>query len=110
MISTILLILFLSFYVLYNTSKKVAIYPHLKIENLVQQHSKIAKLIGLVFLLITLYLMIQILGGASGTLIFFIALMTIGSIIILLAPLKYITYKNLALFFVLSICIEFLLF
>ncbi|TYP98144.1 hypothetical protein C7447_103314 [Tenacibaculum adriaticum] len=110
MISTILLVLFLGFYVLYSTSKKVTIDPHFRIENIIQQNTKTAKLIGLVFLLITLYLMIQILGVASGTLIFFIALMTIGSIIILLAPLKYITYKNLALFFVLSICIEFLLF
>ncbi|KJD32097.1 hypothetical protein PK35_11710 [Tamlana nanhaiensis] len=108
MITIALFLNFLAFYVLYNTTKRVVITPHLGFEKHIQQNIKSSKIIGLMLLLIALVFNVISFGLGVGTLFFFIVLMTFGSLVILLAPLKLINTKTLVLFFIATLILELL--
>ncbi|ULC59006.1 hypothetical protein MBM09_13955 [Flaviramulus sp. BrNp1-15] len=110
MISIALLILFLSFYIFYNTSKKVKIQSVFGVENWFQKHIKPSKFIALILLVLALILFINHFGIGVGTLLYFIALMTIGSLVILLYPLNLINYKSLILLIIFMFSFEFITF
>lgn len=105
MISLVSLIVFLAFYVLYNTSKKAALSGNLQIERWIQQNTKSSRWLGLGILITAYSFLIAIKAIGAATLIFLIQIMTIGSLVVILAPLKIINYKLilgmlfLALFF-----------
>ncbi|WP_289664386.1 hypothetical protein [Flavobacterium panacagri] len=95
MITIASLFVFLAFYTLYYTSKRAVLSYDLGFEKWMQKNPKPTKIIGLT-LLLTAYIMwlfTQSLG--CGTLLFFVQLMTIGSLIIILAPLKRVNSKAL---------------
>ncbi|CAM3575854.1 hypothetical protein [Flavobacterium chungbukense] len=95
MITIASLIVFLAFYTLYYTSKRAVLSYDLGFEKWMKDNPKPTKLIGL-SLLVTAYamwLVTQSLG--CGTLMFFIQLMTIGSLIVILQPLKKVNSKAL---------------
>ncbi|TRZ41945.1 hypothetical protein [Robertkochia solimangrovi] len=106
MISSTILIISLAFYLLYNTSAKSVKNTGLGIENLIIQNPVPAKLTGLILLIIAAVTDIIIFGFGSGSLTFFIILMTAGSLLILLTPLKLVTLRTLSVFFVCSLTIE----
>lgn len=93
MISLVSLSIFLAFYVLYNTSKKATLSSKFPMERWIQQHSKTSRYLGLGIILIAYALLISIKAIGACTLIFFIQIMTIASLVIILAPLKIINYK-----------------
>lgn len=93
MISLVSLTVFLAFFVLYNTSKRAILSSNFQLERWVQQNPKPSRFIGLGILLIAYALLISIKAIGASTLIFFIQVMTIGSLIVILAPLKIINYK-----------------
>ena len=99
MISIISIILFLGFYTLYNTSKRAQLYDTFKIKKWFQKNELFGKIFGLTLLLISLILLINTNGITSGILIWFIMLMTIGSLIIIIAPFRIINYKTLLICF-----------
>jgi tryptophan-rich sensory protein len=106
MITIASLIVFLSFYTLYYTSKRAVLSYDLGFEKWMQKNPKQTKIIGL-FLLLTAYsiwLFMQSLG--CGTLMFLIQLMTIGSLIIILTPLKKVSSKILLFIFVIIALLE----
>ncbi|EAR12940.1 hypothetical protein PI23P_09940 [Polaribacter irgensii 23-P] len=86
------LILFLGFYALYNTSKKVVLQKN----NLVlwiQKHVLISKITGMFCLSISFYLYRVHYGFRSGICIALVALMVVGSLVVLLFPL-FTSKKN----------------
>lgn len=97
-------ILFLAFYALYYTSKRVPLSYTLSFEKWMQKNQKSTKISGIILLITAYFLWIYTTGLGVGTLLFAIELMTIGSLIILLKPLKFIGIKSL---FFLFIIIEF---
>ena len=105
MISLVSLTVFLAFYVLYNTSKKATLSSNFQIERWIQQHPKPSRFIGLGILAIAYSFLISLKAVGASTLIFLIQIMTIGSLVVILAPLKIMNYKLilgmlfLALFF-----------
>jgi len=101
------LIVFLAFYILYYTSKRAVLSYDSGFEKWMQKNPKQTKIIGLVLLLCSygFWLFTQSLG--SGTLMFFIQLMAIGSLIVLLAPLKKISLTTLLILFILIALLEF---
>ncbi len=107
MITTSILLNILGFYIFYATSKKTIYLPKLGFENKVQDHTLIAKSIALIVLSISLYLNTHSLGIVSGTLTFFIFLMTFGSLIILTAPLGLVNYYTLIISILLLAILEF---
>ncbi|QSW91108.1 hypothetical protein J0383_09935 [Flavobacterium endoglycinae] len=107
MITIASLIVFLAFYTLYYTSKRAALSYDLGFEKWMQKNPKQTKITGLI-LLLTAYIMwlfTQSLG--CGTLMFFIQLMTIGSLIIILTPLKKVNSKVLLAILIIAALLEF---
>ncbi|AWK03864.1 hypothetical protein HYN56_06330 [Flavobacterium crocinum] len=107
MITIASLFVFLAFYTLYYTSKRAVLSYDLGFEKWMQKNPKQTKIIGLT-LLLTAYIMwlfTQSLG--CGTLMFFIQLMTVGSLIIVLAPLKKINHKALLALLIIIAILEF---
>ncbi|MBQ4914220.1 hypothetical protein J8L85_07220 [Maribacter sp. MMG018] len=110
MIALILSLTFLGFYLCYSTSKRQEITNTLKIESWGQQHSFLANICGSMALLASCTLSIIRYGWGSGIFTFSIILMTIASLIILLQPLKLITYKTVSVVLASCLICEFLLF
>jgi hypothetical protein len=66
-----------------------------------KKNPKLTKIIGVSLLFISYILWLYIASVGSGTLLYIIELMTIGSLIVILKPLKIINSKSLLLLFVL---------
>ncbi|MBP1221936.1 hypothetical protein [Flavobacterium sp. 1355] len=107
MITIASLFVFISFYMFYYTSKRAVLSYDYGFEKWMNNNPKETKISGLVLLLFsyTLWLFSKSLG--SGTLFFFIQLMTIGSLIVILSPLKALNSKTVAILFVLAGVLEF---
>ncbi|ABQ04286.1 hypothetical protein [Flavobacterium johnsoniae] len=106
MITIASLIVFLAFYTLYYTSKRAVLSYDLGFEKWMKKNPKQTKITGLVLLVsaYAIWLFTQSLG--CGTLMFFIQLMTIGSLIIILAPLKKVNSKALLALLVIAALLE----
>lgn len=107
MITIASLIVFLAFYTLYYTSKRATLSYDLGFEKWMQKNPKQTKITGLI-LLVTAYAMwlfTRSLG--SGTLMFLIQLMTVGSLIIVLTPLKKVNSKALLALLIIAALLEF---
>ncbi|OOV19648.1 hypothetical protein [Flavobacterium sp. LM4] len=107
MITTASLIVFLAFYTLYYTSKKAVLSYDLGFEKWMQKNPKQTKITGLVLLLTAygFWLFTKSLG--CGTLLFFIQLMAVGSLIVVLTPLKKISRSSLLILFIIIGLLEF---
>jgi hypothetical protein len=107
MITIASLIVFLAFYTLYYTSKRAVLTYDLGFEKWMKNNPRQTKITGLSLLLLAyaFWLFTQSLG--CGTLMFFIQLMTVGSLIILLTPLKKVNSKALLLLFIGIALLEF---
>ncbi len=98
MTTLILILTFAGFYALYNTSSRAEL-PQGSIE-IWMRSLTILKPVGLVLLLVSLLLTGIYFGLAAGILYWFVIVSTIGSLIILLSPLKLMNYKMIILVFV----------
>lgn len=106
MITIASLFVFISFYMLYYTSKKAVLSYDYGFEKWMNNNPRPTKISGLVLLLLAYFLWLFTTALGSGTLLFFIQLMTIGSLIVILSPLKVINTKAVAVLFILSGLIE----
>lgn len=106
MFSITSIILFLGFYTLYNTSKKASLYTTFKMEKWFHRNENSGKIIGVLLLLIPFIILIPYRGLGSGILIWFILLMTIGSLTIIITPIKIINYKTLIFIFLTGLILE----
>ncbi|WP_264535879.1 hypothetical protein [Flavobacterium sp. N1736] len=106
MITIASLIVFLAFYTLYYTSKRAVLSYDLGFEKWMKNNPKQTKITGLSLLLLAyaFWLFTQSLG--CGTLMFFIQLMTIGSLIVILSPLKKISNKAIIAIFIIVAVLE----
>lgn len=93
-------ILFSAFYSLYYTSKRVPLTYNLGVERWMHDNPKPTKITGVILLIIAYVLCLYISALGSGSLLFMIELMTIGSLIIILKPLKIVPLKNIAILFI----------
>lgn len=107
MVTIASLIVFLAFYTLYYTSKRAVLSYDLGFEKWMKKNPKQTKITGLALLLLaySLWLFTQSLG--CGTLMFFIQLMAVGSLIIILKPLKKVNSKVILALFILIALLEF---
>lgn len=107
MITIATLIVFLAFYTLYYTSKRAILSYDLGFEKWMQRNPKQTKITGLILLLLAYSLWLFTQSLCCGTLMFFIQLMTIGSMIIILMPLKKVSRKVILLLFIVAALLEF---
>lgn len=110
MVTLISFLTFVAFYLLYSTSKKMVAVGVLGLEKWTGEHKKIAQLTSLALMILSLGLSCYYWGLGSGTFTFFILLMTVASLVILLAPLRLLNYRFLGILFLCSILFETLLF
>ena len=108
MISTALLILFIVFYLFYSTSKKADNNPIFNLEKWINQNEKLSKIIGFILLLMSCIMLCFFLGLGVGIFVPIISLMAIGSLIVILKPLKIFKHKTILICFIVCFCIEFL--
>ncbi len=104
--SIVCILVFFGFYFLYSTSKKTTLRPVLNFEKWIDMSLKSTQVIAISLLFVAYLLSIYLDGMGSGTLLFFIVLMTIGSLIIVLVPLKIINNKALLSFFIIVTLFE----
>ena len=107
MITIASLIVFLAFYTLYYTSKRAVLSYDLGFEKWMKNNPKHTKISGLLLLLLAYSVWLFTQSLCCGTLMFFIRLMTIGSLIIILKPLKKVNAIALLLLFILVAVLEF---
>lgn len=107
MVSTASLFVFFAFYALYNTSKRAYLSNNNVIEKWLQNNPKQTKIVGFGLLVCAYTLLLFEKAIGCSTLIFLIQIMTIGSLIVILTPLKIIPKKLVMVLFALSIFIEF---
>jgi len=91
----------------YYTSKRAVLSYDYSFEKWMNNNPKQTKITALIFLLLAYSLWLFSKATGSGTLLFFIQLMTIGSLIILLKPLKVINPKVITVLFILVGLLEF---
>lgn len=107
MIAIASLIVFLAFYTLYYTSKRAVLSHDLGFEKWMQKNPKQTKITGLVLLLAAYGFWIFTKSFGCGTLMFFIQLMAVGSLIVLLTPLKKVSRSSLLILFIIIVLLEF---
>lgn len=100
MITIAIGLLFLAFYALYYTSKRVPLSYDNDFEKWMKKNPNSIKIAGITLLVLSYFLWVFATALGSGTLLFFIALMTIGSLIVILKPLQIINSKSVLLLFV----------
>ena len=101
---------FLGFYLSYCTSKKTKNVTILGFEYWAENNQTISKAVAMALLIIALAMAIVYLGWGAGMLLFFICIMTIGSLVILLTPLQLINRPSIAIFSIGFILAEILFF
>ncbi|MAZ26600.1 MAG: hypothetical protein CL868_05915 [Cytophagaceae bacterium] len=87
MISISCLTFLLGFHILYNTSRRAQLNPPFLYEGWIRHNRGNAKVLGVVLLLVAFSLMVLAQGLGAGVFFGLVALMTIGSLVVLLAPL-----------------------
>lgn len=107
MITIAICTLVLAFYTLYYTSKKAPLTHNHSIEKWMKNNPSQTKITGVVLLILAYILWISATALGVGTFAFLVALMTIGSLIVILKPLEHITFKNVAILFLLIGIVEF---
>jgi len=107
MVTLLILLTFIAFYLCYHTSKKAELSRAYQLECWAQDHTHTSKIVGLTTLLLALVLCMVHFGIGSGIFAFVVILMTVGSCVVLFAPLRYVKAWALAAVFFLSIILEF---
>jgi hypothetical protein len=108
MVTLLILLLFIAFFLLYNTSKKAELSRNSFPERWAQDHALASKIIGLLVLFIGLGLCLSHFGIGPGIFGFFVILMTIASCVVLFAPLRYFPTWVLASVIIVSFLFEFI--
>ena len=106
MLTAIVFLSFLGFFLLYNTSKKAELSHMLFLEKWTQARSGAAKAAGLLLLSLALAGSVNYWGTGAGIFSFLVILMTIGSCVVLIAPLRYLNYKAVTIIFLIGIVAE----
>lgn len=106
MITIASLIVFLAFYTLYYTSKRAVLSYDLGFEKWMQKNPKQTKITGLALLVTAYAIWLITQSFCCGTLMFFIQLMTVGSLIIILTPLKKVSTKILLAILIIAALLE----
>lgn len=107
MISIATLLVFIALYVLYYTSKKAALYHNSDFEKWMKKNPKHTRIIGLTVLFLAYGLLLSFKAAGSATLMFFIQIMAISSLIIVLKPLKKMNNKVVFAIFIIASIFEF---
>lgn len=105
----IISLIFLGSYFSYSTSKKAILNSDFALNRWVTSNIKFSKIIGILLLLASLILSIVYFGTTSGILFWLISLLIVLGLIIIITPLKKLTYKHILILFLIILTFEFIL-
>ncbi|GGF27152.1 hypothetical protein [Echinicola rosea] len=108
MITITVLIALAGFVCFYITSKRAVLTKELPLVKWGQQQPLMAKRVGSALLIIGGALSIVALGIGAGIFAYSVVLMTVGSLVVLLNPLRVLDPKVLVLMFTVSLLLELL--
>ncbi|WP_421874069.1 hypothetical protein [Marinoscillum sp.] len=108
MISLSTYLTFLGFWGCYQTSTKADLAPPNKLEQFVRSDARVGNVIGLGFLLIGLVGFVLVFGLGSGLFAYLVLLSSVGSLVILLAPMGYISLRSASMVCTVSFLLEML--
>ena len=97
---------FLAFVLLLNTSKKAVLQKRL-FEVLVQKNTTMAKILALLLYVCSFYISIKSYGITAGVLYNLCMVLLIASILVVLNPMKHMSYKVALFVFSILLMIEF---
>lgn len=103
--TVLIFIAFVGFYLLINTSKKVVLRTG-TLENWVQNNYTIAKILGVFCLVLAVVISTFLKGISSGIFFGIFAILLVGSLTILLNPIKTINFKWITITLIVSLIIE----
>jgi len=101
---------FLGFYSLFNTSKKATLSHNYSIQIWLQHHIRLARLIGLALIIVSLFIFISLDGIEACTFGFLVLLMALASAVVILSPLKLLKWIHLLFIVAFLLVSEFLIF
>lgn len=101
---------FLGFFMLYNTSGKAKLSAKGVFERWLQQHKPVAKLLGLLCVMVPFILLPLNDGTAIGILTAFLLLMAAAALMITIAPFHYLRLKHIIALVAFSFLLESLFF
>lgn len=110
MIATALLIVFMGFYMFYFTSQRAMVTVPFGLKHWVKAHEKWSKTMSLTLFIMAYILLWVSYGFASGTLFLFIILMALGSLIIILNPIRMLKLNHIIAFYVLMLIFDIFLY
>ncbi|WP_420583376.1 hypothetical protein [Reichenbachiella sp.] len=110
MITLSVFLVFSGFFSLYIGSNRVEFSNDLPFVQWFRQQSINTRGTGIALFLMSLVLSVQTWGLGAGVLFFFIQLMTLGSLIVLLVPLKVLNYKFVLSLTAICFVLEFLIY
>src|SRR5690606_31206001 len=106
MYTSLLFIIFFSFYILYNTSKKEKIHSSPSWISYFNKHPKLTKILSIIILTVATLFMCIHQGISSAIFSLIVYMMGILSLIVLLCPFNMIKWTNILFIFLLFIGIE----
>lgn len=106
MVTLIAFLTFSGFYTAYYTSVKAALAGNSGLENAIKKNPVAGRWTGLALMSGGLFISIMHAGLGAGTFQFFILLMTMASLIVLLAPLRIVTPVSAFVVFSVSLLVE----
>ena len=106
MLTVVVFLSFLGSFLLYNTSKKAELSHSLFLEKWAQASPEAAKTAALLLLAVALAGSMVQWGTGVGIFSFLVILMTVASSIVLIAPLRYISYKTVTVIFLIGMVAE----
>lgn len=106
MITLMAIITLLGFWCCYQTSTRAALTSGGSLTLWIQQNTARGRFAGLLILSLGLTLGLAYLGIGAGIFAFLVALMTIASLVVLLAPMHLINYRTVGIVLLVSLLLE----
>lgn len=106
MITGCILLIFLGSFCLYNSSSGANSATYNILENWLQSHLKLSKVLGVLLMALGLVMAIPVFGITSGILFWLFTVCIILSLVIVIAPLKNVSYRIVALLILLFLSFE----
>lgn len=110
MFSLLLLLSFAAFYCFYLSSRKIKIVTTVPISMYLNQHPFSAKMLGYALCFVSWIVFANLQGLGAGTFAAIVYFMAFGSLIILLAPYRYLNWTYIMCIVLLCSLIEFFVF
>ncbi len=106
MTSLIILSNLLGFYCFYFSSARIGAKRSTKVEHYIGDHRSTSLAVGIVSMIISLVFSVRVYGEGAGTLLFFVLLSTIASLVILITPLRVLNFKWLSVILIFCFILE----